>query len=80
MMLHSLPVDDVPAAFPYLLDPIPDDIGLDPFMGFFMSTLTEGRLLEHKQSKLKESVRGDARKKKNIIKDRRVLHAVERYK
>ena len=38
IMLPSLPVDDVHAAFHVLLDTIPDDLGLDTFLGYFMST------------------------------------------
>ena len=142
MMLPFVPVDDVPSAFHVLLDLIPDDLGLDPFLGYFMSTWIEGpttgartvparfppsswnaydrtisslnrtnNFLEswNKQfaatvghskptvwnflaamyleqsstdeKMLKESC-GDAlepRKKKHIIKDRRILHAVECY-
>ena len=42
MMLPFIPVDDVPSAFHLLFDLIPDNLGLDPFLGYFMFTWIEG--------------------------------------
>ena len=42
MMLPFISVDDVHSAFHLLLDLIPDNLGLDPFLGYSMFTWIEG--------------------------------------
>ena len=42
MMLPFISVDDVHSAFHLLLDLIPDNLGLDPFLGYSKFTWIEG--------------------------------------
>ena len=42
MMLAMVPVDDVPAVFNTIVEAVPDDLQIDPLLGYFERTWIDG--------------------------------------